>query len=169
MLVRRGGERVRIFSRRGHNWTARLPAIAAGAARLKAKSFTIDGEAVVIGADGLSRFDELRRAAGARTAFLCAFDLLEHDGEDLRERPLLARRDALARLLRHSQGGIVFNEHIAEEGPVVFAHACTLGAEGIVSKRLDSPYRSGPCSTWIKVRNPASIAVQRERSENWNK
>jgi ATP-dependent DNA ligase len=49
------------------------------------------------------------------------------------------------------------------------AHACRLGAEGIVSKRLGSPYRSGPCSTWIKVRNPASIAVQRERSENWNK
>jgi bifunctional non-homologous end joining protein LigD len=51
----------------------------------------------------------------------------------------------------------------------VFAHACRLGAEGIVSKRIDSTYRSGPCRVWIKVRNPASIAVQRERSENWNR
>jgi ATP-dependent DNA ligase len=51
---------------------------------------------------------------------------------------------------------------------LVFEHACKLGAEGIVSKRIDAPYRSGPCSTWIKVRNPG-IAVQRERSENWNK
>jgi bifunctional non-homologous end joining protein LigD len=147
----------------------RMPTIAAGAAHLKAESFTIDGEAVVIGADGLSRFDELRRAAGARVAFLYAFDLLEFNGEDLREQPLLARRKVLATLLRRSQDGIVFNEHIAEEGAVVFAHACRLGAEGIVSKRVDAPYRSGPHPAWVKVRNPASIAVQRERSEYWNK
>ena len=89
--------------------------------------------------------------------------------EDLRERPLLARRDALERLLRGSPNGIVLNEHIAEEGSVVFAAACKLGVEGIVSKRVDAPYRSGPYAAWIKVRNPASIAVQRERSENWNK
>ena len=102
-------------------------------------------------------------------AFLYAFDLLEHDGEDLRERPLLARRKALAALLRRSQDGILFNEHIEEEGAVVFAHACQIGAEGILSKRVDAPCRSGPHSAWIKVRNPASIAVQRERSENWDK
>jgi hypothetical protein len=59
-------------------------------------------------------------------------------------------------------------EHIAEDGPTVFEHACRLGAEGIVSKKVDGTYRSGPCPAWIKVRNPASIAVQRERSENWN-
>src|SRR5579859_7548804 len=152
MLVRRDGERVRVFSRRGHDWTARLPTITGGAASIKAKSFTMDGEAVVIGADGLSRFDELRRAAGARAAFLYAFDFLELDGEDLRERPLLARRDALERLLRGSPNGIVFNEHIAEEGSVVFAHACKLGAEGIVSKRVDSIYRSGPHAAWVKVK-----------------
>jgi hypothetical protein len=51
----------------------------------------------------------------------------------------------------------------------VFAHACQLGAEGIVSKKIDGAYRSGPCRVWIKVRNPASIAVQRERSEIWNR
>ena len=69
--------------------------------------------------------------------------------------------------LRH--GAVRFSDHILANGPDVFAHACRLGAEGIVSKRLGSPYRSGPCSTWIKVRNPASIAVQRERSEKWNR
>jgi hypothetical protein len=57
---------------------------------------------------------------------------------------------------------------IAESGPTVFAHACRLGAEGIVSKKADGAYQSGPCRVWIKVRNPASIAVQRERSEIWN-
>jgi bifunctional non-homologous end joining protein LigD len=51
----------------------------------------------------------------------------------------------------------------------VFAHACRLGAEGIVSKKVDGTYQSGPCRVWIKVRNPASIAVQRERSEIWNR
>jgi bifunctional non-homologous end joining protein LigD len=63
----------------------------------------------------------------------------------------------------------MFNEHIAEDGPVVFAHACRLGAEGIVSKRVDGTYQSGPSRIWVKVRNPASIAVQRERSELWNR
>jgi hypothetical protein len=64
---------------------------------------------------------------------------------------------------------ILLNEHVAEDGPTVFAHACRLGAEGIVSKKVDGTYRSGPCPVWIKVRNPASIAVQRERSEKWNR
>jgi ATP-dependent DNA ligase len=51
----------------------------------------------------------------------------------------------------------------------VFAHACRLGAEGIVSKKVDGTYRSGPCRAWIKVRNPASVGEQRERSEIWNR
>ena len=58
---------------------------------------------------------------------------------------------------------------LAENGPTVFAHASRPGGEGIVSKKVDSTYQSGPCRVWIKVRNPASIAVQRERSEMWNR
>jgi bifunctional non-homologous end joining protein LigD len=91
--------------------------------------------------------------------------LIEHDGEDLHDLPFLDRKAALARLLRNTDAGILFNEHIAEDGPV----ACRLGAEGIVSKKVDGAYQSGPCRVWIKVRNPASIAVQRERSEIWNR
>jgi autotransporter passenger strand-loop-strand repeat protein len=83
--------------------------------------------------------------------------------------PSLDRKAALALLLRDTEAGILFNEHIAENGPTVFAHACRLGAEGIVSKKVDSTYQSGPCRVWIKVRNPASIAVLRERSEIWNR
>jgi ATP-dependent DNA ligase len=71
------------------------------------------------------------------------------------------RPGALASLLR-KPGRLRLSEHISADGPQVFAHACRLGAEGIVSKRLGSPYRSGPHSAWVKVRNPASIAVQRE-------
>jgi bifunctional non-homologous end joining protein LigD len=168
MIVHRDGPTVRLYSRNAWDWTARLASIAAAAEMIKAKSFTIDGEAVVLGPDGLSRFEELSRREAARTAILYAFDLIEHDGEDLRPRPFLERKAALARLLRDTEVGILLNEHIAEDGATVFAHACQLGAEGIVSKKVDGTYRSGPCRVWIKVRNPASIAVQRERSENWN-
>jgi hypothetical protein len=155
--------------RNANDWTARLAAIAAAAELIKAKSFTIDGEAVVLGPDGLSLFEELSRREAADTAILYAFDLIERDGEDMRNRPFLDRKNALARLLRNTEASILFNEHIVEDGPVVFAHACLLGAEGIVSKKVDGTYRSGPCRVWIKVRNPASIAVQRERSEIWNR
>ena len=124
---------------------------------------------MVLRPDGLSRFEDLRRRDAAHKGILYAFDLVEHDGEDLRDRPFLDRKAALVRLLRDTKTGILLNEHVAEDGPTVFAHACRLGAEGIVSKKVDGTYRSGSCSVWIKVRNPASIAVQRERSENWNK
>jgi bifunctional non-homologous end joining protein LigD len=160
---------VRLYSRNAYDWTARLAAIAAAAELIKATSFSIDGEAVVLGPDGLSRFEDLSRRESARTAILYAFDLIEHDGEDLRNHLFLERKAALARLLLDSEGGILLNEHIAEDGPTVFAHARQLGAEGIVSKRIDSTYQCGPCRVWIKVRNPASVAVQRERSEIWNR
>jgi bifunctional non-homologous end joining protein LigD len=71
--------------------------------------------------------------------------------------------------LRNTEAGILFNEHIIEDGPVVFTHACRLGAEGIVSKKVDAAYQSGACRVCIKVRNPARITVQRERSEIWNR
>jgi ATP-dependent DNA ligase len=168
LIVRRDGAMVRLWTRKAVDFTDRLPAIAAAAARLKADSFTIDGEAVVIGPDGLTDFEALRRRGADDVAVLYAFDLLVYDGNDLRSVPLETRKATLASLLRKA-GVIRLSEHIAAGGPDVFAHACRLGAEGIVSKRLGSRYRSGRCDAWIKVRNPASIAVQRERSENWNK
>src|SRR5262249_17081823 len=141
LIVWRDGSIVRLYSRNAIDLTARFSAIAAAAERIKAKSFTIDGEAVVLGPDGLSRFDDLRRRAAARTAILYAFDLIEQDGKDLRNRPFLDRKAALARLLRDTEAGILLNEHVAGDGPTVFAHACRLGAEGIVSKRVDGTYR----------------------------
>jgi bifunctional non-homologous end joining protein LigD len=169
IIVHRDGPTVRLYSRNAYDWTERLSAIAAAAEQIKAESFTIDGEAVVLGPDGLSLFEELRRRTAAHAAILYAFDLIELDGEDLRCRPFLDRKAALAQLLGDLKAGILLNEHIAEDGPTVFAHACQLGAEGIVSKRVDGTYRSGPSRVWIKVRNPASTAVQRERSERWNR
>jgi hypothetical protein len=77
----------------------------------------------------------LSRREGARTAILYAFDLIAHDGEDMHNRPFLDRKAALARLLRNIESGILFNEHITEDGPVVF-HACQLGAN-IGSKKVE--------------------------------
>jgi bifunctional non-homologous end joining protein LigD len=119
--------------RNAYDWTARLAAIAAAAEQIKARSFTIDGEAVALGPDGLSRFEELSRREGPNHDLRLRLD--EHDGEDLRSLAFLDRKAARARLLGSVDGGILLNEHTNEDGAAVFAHACRLGAEGIVSKR----------------------------------
>ena len=99
---------------------------------------------------------------------LLAFDLIEHDGDDLRDLPLIERKRRLARLLgRAKRRAIRYSEHLTGDGPTVFAHVCRMGLEGIVSKRTDSPYRSGPSKAWLKSKNPASEAVRREREEEW--
>jgi ATP dependent DNA ligase domain len=101
IIVRRDGPTVRLYSRNAYDWTVRLAAIAAAAEMIKAKSFTIDGEAVVLGPDGLSQFEELSRREAARTAILYAFDLIERHGKDLRNLPFLDRKAALAQVLRN--------------------------------------------------------------------
>jgi bifunctional non-homologous end joining protein LigD len=167
VIVRREGEAVRLFTRRGYDWTDRYPAIAAAAAKLRAKSFTLDGEAVVCGADGVAIFDALHRRGRVSDAILQAFDLLELDGVDYRPLPLRQRKDRLPRLLARVQAGIAINEHTDEDGAVVFLHACKLRLEGIVSKRLTAPYRSGPSRDWLKVKNPDSPAMRRAREGRW--
>jgi bifunctional non-homologous end joining protein LigD len=102
-------------------------------------------------------------------AVLCAFDLLELDGEDLRRQPIEKRKNLLAKLLKGSHLGLVLNEHFEEDGATVYRAACQLGCEGIVSKRLGSPYRSGRSAHWVKVKNPKAPAVKREAEEDWGK
>jgi bifunctional non-homologous end joining protein LigD len=75
----------------------------------------------------------------------------------------------LMRLLVKARKGLELIDHIAEAGDVVFRHACQLGFEGIVSKRRDSPYRSGRSRDWLKCKNPAAPAVKREAQEDWGK
>jgi bifunctional non-homologous end joining protein LigD len=96
---------------------------------------------------------------------LYAFDLLELDGADLRREPLETRKATLASLLRSCPPGARLNEHLTHSGDVVFRHACAMGLEGIVSKRLGSPYRSGRSKDWLKSKNPAAPAVKREAEE----
>ena len=79
----------------------------------------------------------------------------------------LILKRALVSILAKARPGIRFNEHIEGDGPTVFAHACKMGLEGIVSKRKDSPYRSGRSPDWLKMKNPACAAVTREAEEDW--
>jgi bifunctional non-homologous end joining protein LigD len=153
-------------TRRGFDWTDRYPAIATAAAKLRSGSLTIDGGAAICGPDGVAVFDAFHRRQ-ATDAMLYAFDLLELDGANLRPLPLSDRKAKLARLLARKPAGIVLNEHTDEDGATVFRHACKLGFEGIVSKRLSAPYRSGPSRDWIKVKNPDSPAMRRARAGLW--
>jgi hypothetical protein len=143
LIVRRDGDAVRLFTRRGYDWSDRYPAIARAAAKLRARSFTIDGEAAVCGPDGVAVFDALHRRGTVPEALLYAFDLLELDGIDYRSMPLAKRKERLARLIDRRLVGIVMNDHTDAPGELVFEQACRMGLEGIVSKRLSAPYRSG--------------------------
>jgi bifunctional non-homologous end joining protein LigD len=167
LQVRRDGDVVRLFTRKGYDWSDRYPAIALTAMKLRAQSFALDGEACVCGPDGVAVFDALHRRGTVREAMLYAFDLLELDGEDLRGLPLGDRKKRLARLVGKRRIGIVLSEHTGDDGAAIFQQACTLGLEGIVSKRLSAPYRSGPSRDWIKVKNPDSPAMMRVREERW--
>jgi bifunctional non-homologous end joining protein LigD len=77
------------------------------------------------------------------------------------------RKDMLLRLAGKARGGLRFNEHLDGDGAMIFSHACRLGAEGIVSKQPDRPYRSGRSHSWLKVKNPASPAVHRIEEGSW--
>jgi bifunctional non-homologous end joining protein LigD len=96
LQVRRDGDVVRLFTRKGYDWSGRYPAIAVTALKLRAQSFTLDGEACVCGPDGVAVFDALHRRGTVRDAMLYAFDLLELDGQDLRGLPLGDRKKCCA-------------------------------------------------------------------------
>jgi len=139
MLVRKSGDRVRLFTRRGFDWTDRYPFAVSSALRLAAKSATLDCELVYTRENGISCFDTLHNRLHDREAFLYAFDLLEQDGMDLRARPLIERKAMLAELLAKPVTlGIHIVEHDTGTGPALFKAGCKMGLEGIVSKKIDS-------------------------------
>jgi bifunctional non-homologous end joining protein LigD len=167
LLARRKGERIRLFTRRGYDWTDRYPRIVHAMEGLKVQSAFVDGEAVLCRPDGVSDFDGLMGRTQDRKVFLYAFDLLELNGEDLRSLPLEERKARLAKLINDTNDGIEVAELLEGDGRVIFEHTCALGLEGIVSKRRNSPYVSGRSRSWIKVRNPDSAAMKRYEEGTW--
>jgi bifunctional non-homologous end joining protein LigD len=146
----------KLLTRKGLDWTARMPDIAHEAAQLAVKSAILDGEVVALDKDGVSSFADLQAAfhEGKQTYLTYyAFDLLHLDGRNTRALPLLQRKELLAGLIGRSSGtSLRVSEHLQANGDEVFRKACTLGAEGIVSKLASSKYTSGRGTAWLKVK-----------------
>ena len=83
--------------------------------------------------------------------------------------PLEVRKATLRSMLAKAGLGLRFNEHMEGDGQTVFAHACKMGLEGIVSKRKDTAYRSGRSPDWLKMKNADAPAVKREAEEDWGR
>lgn len=147
----------RLYTRAGHDWTAKWRAIAAQAATLPVAQAWIDGEVVALDEHGAVRFQLLqnmeRDGAGGRLAYY-AFDLLYLDGHDLRALPLLQRKELLRELLAPlgSDGPILYSEHVVGDADTIFAHACRHGLEGLIAKRPDARYESTRSRSWLKVK-----------------
>jgi bifunctional non-homologous end joining protein LigD len=162
LRVERIGTRVRLITRGGYDWSRRFPWIAEAALRNRTQQFVIDGEAVILGVDGVSDFDALHSGKHGDEVQLYAFDVLAMDGDDLRPLPLSMRKASLARLLRGRPDGMfVAPFEQGEIGPNLFRQACKFGLDGRVSKRVDRRYRAGRSPDWVKVKNPASPAMHR--------
>jgi len=149
--------KVRLFTRSGLDWTHRMPLIARELGRLSVESAMVDGEVVVLAADGQSSFAALQAAfdeGASHPLTYFVFDLLHLNGHNLRHEPLAERKQILEVMLNSlpEHEVIRYGQHIETEGAPIFAEACRLGAEGIVSKRSDSAYTSGRSKSWIKIK-----------------
>jgi bifunctional non-homologous end joining protein LigD len=154
LQIAKRGPAVVIRTREGLDWTNKFTGIAKAAGRIRAESFVIDGEAVVLGDDGLSDFALLQQALkrGHSNFVFMAFDLLWLNGKDLRKSPLTERKVALRKLVGRNEGALRFVQHLTGNGPVVFDKATSAGAEGIISKKANATYRSERSSSWLKIK-----------------
>ncbi|MDF2095287.1 DNA ligase D [Aquibaculum arenosum] len=154
LLAAVSGDRVRLYTRSGRDWTHRFGSIAEA---LKARDWPpvlLDGEVVVAGTGGRSDFGALQKALkqGSGDLVYYLFDLLRHDKADLRSRPLLERKEALQKLLGRRRDALRYSDHERGRGDRVARQACRLGLEGIISKRAQAPYRSARNRDWRKVK-----------------
>jgi ATP-dependent DNA ligase len=146
-------------------WTKRSPWIVEAILKNRHKRFVIDGEAVVLGANGISDFNALHSGKHNEEVQLCAFDVLAMDGDDLRNLPSSMRKTNLARLLRGRADGIFASDfEQGEIGPDLFRKACEFELEGLVSKHRDRPDRGGRQKHWIKVKNRMHHAFDRVKN-----
>ncbi|MGH7074050.1 MAG: DNA ligase D [Stellaceae bacterium] len=154
---RRAGEDVRLLTRTGQDWTRRFGTIADAVRALPGREFALDGEIAVFDDDGRSNFGRLQEALSANRQerlALVAFDLLHLDGIDLGAAPLIQRKGVLETLLKGvaDPARLRYSDHQEGHGAALLRHACELNLEGIVSKRAESPYRSGRGGDWLKAK-----------------
>ncbi len=153
-LLSIGGGIAHSFTRSGLDWTDRFASVVADAVALNARSALIDGEAVVLDADGKTNFQLLQAAIKGDPSAIqfYAFDLLELDGADLTAQPLVERKAKLAALLDGHAGVIHYSDHIVGQGEALFDKFCGAGLEGVISKRVDARYVGSRNGTWLKTK-----------------
>jgi len=156
MLCRIDRGRVSVWSRNGKDWTEKFQNVVEAVKSLKATSAMLDGEIVIVDAQGRSSFQKLQRAMGKATTTGFAyevFDLIYLDGFSLTQTPLKHRKELLKNLLGSNSHGVIrYSEHINGSGDEFFKHACEYGIEGIVSKLANSHYESTRNRNWLKVK-----------------
>lgn len=147
---------VTLFTRSGLDWTEKFDVLARELSALSVSTAIVDGEAIVEDTNGASSFVELvhdlKSSNKQRLAFV-AFDLLFLDGADLRTLALAERKAALHRIFASAKrkgGRLRYSDHLTGDGRAMLSEACKLGLEGVISKRLDKPYRSGRNTDWLK-------------------
>jgi bifunctional non-homologous end joining protein LigD len=146
------GGKVVIRTRNGLDWTDRFRALVPALAELPCDDALLDGEIAVADAEGHTDFGALQDTLSADGSGIgyYIFDLLEVDGEDLRRRPLIERKEKLSELLKGVSAPLLYSDHLDGSGDKVFAQACKINLEGIVSKHSDAPYVSGRSKSWLK-------------------
>jgi bifunctional non-homologous end joining protein LigD len=154
MQARKDGKQVKLLTRSGLDWTGRMAGIAAEVARLPCEAATLDGEVVVVSADGTTSFADLQAAfqdgAKHHLTYFC-FDLLHLNGRNPRGLGLIERKKLLEELLKGAdQDCVRMSEHLDSHGPAMFKRACEMHAEGVVSKRADAAYSGTRNSDWLK-------------------
>ncbi|CAN5143642.1 DNA ligase D [soil metagenome] len=153
-LIAIGGGEGRAYTRSGLDWSDRFAPLIIDAMKLDAGSALIDGEAVVMLPDGRTSFQALQAALRSDPARIdyFAFDLLELNGEDLTQRPLVERKEKLAALLGKNAGRLRYADHIVGQGEKLFESFCRAGLEGVISKRVDAKYSGSRSGSWVKTK-----------------
>jgi bifunctional non-homologous end joining protein LigD len=159
-LISVAGDKVRIFTRNGLDWSDKFPSLVHSVAALDLPPALIDGEIVAFGVDGNPNFSALqavlKRGHGAEREdaplSLFAFDLLSLEGMDLKPLSTIERKERLEALLRAVEPPIHVADHVIGAGEQLYRSMCDAGQEGIISKRADAPYRSARTKNWVKVK-----------------
>ncbi len=154
LLVAAGGGEARAYTRSGLDWSEKFDAIVQAAAKLDVGSALLDGEAVVLDADGRSSFQALQGALKGAPATIdyYAFDLLELNGEDLTGLPLTDRKAKLREILPDGDPRIRYSEHIVGNGEKLLHNFCDAGLEGVISKLANAKYVGSRAGSWVKTK-----------------
>jgi bifunctional non-homologous end joining protein LigD len=161
LRVERDGVRVRLITRGGYDWTKRYPWIVEAALKNRQKRFVIDGEAVILGVDGVSDFNALHSGRHNEEVQLCAFDILVEGGDDFRKLPLHLRKTSLNGCWHAGQMASSIRSNVARSVPIYFGQHVGWGWKGSVSKRRDWPYQAGRSKHWVKVKNRQHPTISR--------